>query len=154
MANVPELHEIEHCIAQVPWQPEFAFKVKGRTYQNQTGYNKALKYEFMLQGWEPQPKLGRTGFSGDFRKNDIFVEVQFGNSATLFRDYYKFHYGITNNFLWLAVLIVPIDPKTFFPIRKQKDSVSNMAKFSSAKKWFKLLRIPVPIVLIGLLPEN
>jgi len=89
---------------------------------------------------------------GDFKKNDIFVEVQFGNSATIYRDYYKFHYGLTHNLLSLAVLIVPKDPKSFFPTRPE--SVNNMAEFNFAQKTFKLLRIPVPILLIGLLPEN
>ena len=89
---------------------------------------------------------------GDFAKNDVFVEVQFGNSATLYRDYYKFHYGLTNNLLSLAVLIVSTDPQKFFPTRGS--SVSNMAEFKLAEKYFRLLPIPVPILLIGLLPEN
>ena len=66
--------------------------------------------------------------------------------------YYKFHYGLTHNLLSLAVLVVPTDPKLFFPTRPA--SVSNMAEFDLAYKYFKLLPIPVPILLIGLLPEN
>lgn len=72
--------------------------------------------------------------------------------ATLYRDYYKFHYGLTNNLLSLAVLIVSTDPQKFFPTRGS--SVSNMAEFKLAEKYFRLLPIPVPILLIGLLPEN
>jgi len=56
------------------------------------------------------------------------------------------------NLLSLAVLIVPTDPAAFFPTRER--SVSNMASFDFAYKYFKLSPIPVPILLIGLLPEN
>ncbi len=89
---------------------------------------------------------------GDYKKNDVFVEVQFGNSATVYRDYYKFHFGLTKNLLSLAVLIVPTKPKEFFPTRPA--SVNNMAEFDFAYRYFKLLPIPVPILLLGLLPEN
>ena len=122
-------------------------------YKHQRGYNKALEAEFIKHDWSLQPKLyDNPRLIGDFAKNDVFVEVQFGNSATLYRDYYKFHYGLTNRLLSLAVLIVPTDPQRFFPTRGT--SVSNMAEFKLAEKYFKLLPIPVPILLIGLLPEN
>jgi hypothetical protein len=89
---------------------------------------------------------------GDFRKDDVFVEAQFGNGSNLYRDYYKFRYGLTHNLLFLAVLIVRTDPKRFFPNRP--DSVSNLAEFDIVQKYFRLLPIPAPILLIGLLPEN
>ena len=80
-----------------------------RAYDNQRGYNKALEIEFKKLGWETQPKLyNNPRLIGDFQKNDIFIEVQFGNSATLYRDYYKFHYGLTHNKLALAVLIARV----------------------------------------------
>ena len=89
---------------------------------------------------------------GDFKKNDIFIEIQFGNSATIYRDYYKFHYGLTHGLLSFAVLVVPTKPREFFPTRPS--SVSNMAEYDFAHRCFKLLPIPVPILLIGLLPKN
>ena len=48
--------------------------------------------------------------------------------------------------------IVPTEPAAFFPTRRA--SVNNMASFDLASKWFGLLPLPVPILLIGLLPEN
>lgn len=89
---------------------------------------------------------------GDVQKNDVFVEIQFGNSATIYRDYYKFHYGLTHGLLALAVLIVPIEPQRFFPTRPS--SVNNMAEFDLAYSHFRLLPIPVPILLVGLLADN
>jgi hypothetical protein len=80
------------------------------------------------------------------------VEVQFRNSSTIYRDYYKFHFGLTHGLLSLVVLILPTEPDKFFPTRGS--SVRNMAEFAPDERNFKLLPIPVPILLIGLLPET
>jgi hypothetical protein len=153
LENLDEIKEIDYCIENVEWKEDFAISFEGKTFANQRGYNKALEIEFKRQGWETQPKLYHNPrLIGDFGKNDVFIEVQFGNSATLYRDYYKFHYGLTHKKLVLAVLIVPTNPKEFFPTRKK--SVSNMAEYRLADKYINLLPIPVPILLIGLLPEN
>jgi hypothetical protein len=153
LQNVDEVSEVYSCVDAVKWQPDFSLEVDGRTYKHQQGYNKAFEVEFIKRGWKPHPLLvSQPRLIGDAQKNDVFVEVQFGNSATLHRDYYKFHYGLTHNLLALAVLIVPTEPQKFFPTRPS--SVSNMAEFELANRYFKLLPIPVPILLVGLLPEN
>ena len=153
LRNVDELDEIFCCLDRVKWTEEFSLEVDGHRYEHQAAYNKALEIEFSSFGWELQPMLYHDPrLIGDFMKNDIFVEVQFGNSSTIYRDYYKFHYGLTHNLLSLAVLILPTTAKNFFPTRRS--SVSNMAEFEMAKKYYRLLPIPVPILLIGLLPEN
>jgi hypothetical protein len=104
-------------------------------------------------GWELQPTLRtQPKLIGDFRKGLVFVEIQFGNSATLYRDYYKFQYGLANGLLSLAILIVPTTPAAFFSSRP--DSVNNMAEFSIARTCLTVLPINVPTILIGLLPEN
>jgi len=153
LKNVGEIAEIDSCIEQIEWSPEYSLSLNNQTYMHQTAYNKAFEREFLKLDWTPQPLLHeRPNLKGDFGKNDIFVEIQFGNSSTIYRDYYKFHYGLSQNLLSLAVLIVPTSPKDFFPTRHK--SVSNMAEFDFAYRYFKLLPIPVPILLIGLLPEN
>jgi hypothetical protein len=155
LENIPEIDELFDCVSAVGWEPEFSFTTStNKVVQHQTAYNAALKNEFVYKrNWENQPRLhDNPRLIGDFRKNDIFIEVQFGNSSTIYRDYYKFHYGLTHGHLSLAVLIVPTDPKKFFPTRLK--SISNMAEFNLADRNFKLLPIPVPIMLIGLLPEN
>jgi len=153
LQNVDEIQEIYSCILLIEWKPEFKIEIKGKIYKHQVAYNKAFELEFSKFDWKSQPKLcDNPRLLGDFQKNDVFVEIQFGNSATLYRDYYKFHYGLTHNLLSLAVLILPTSPQHFFPNRPS--SVSNMAEFDLAKRYFKLLPIPTPILLIGLLPEN
>ncbi len=153
LRNVDEVQEIFSCIDSVKWKPEFGIQQNGTEYKHQTAYNKAFDAEFFKNNWQPQPMLYENPkLIGDYQKNDVFVEIQFGNSATIYRDYYKFHFGLTKNLLSLAVLIVPTNPKEFFPTRPS--SVSNMAEFDFAYRYFKLLPIPVPILLLGLLPEN
>lgn len=153
LSNIDEIQEIKQCIDNVKWQEEFRIESNGSIYEHQSAYNKAFEKEFLKFEWETQPLLyDNPRLIGDFRKNDIFIEIQFGNSSTIYRDYYKFHYGLTYNLLALAVLIVPTNPKQFFPTRP--NSVNNMAEFELAYKYFKLLPIPVPILLLGLLPEN
>ncbi|MCX5992008.1 MAG: BglII/BstYI family type II restriction endonuclease [Chloroflexi bacterium] len=153
LKNVDEISEVYSCIDRIMWHPKFVLESKDRRYEHQQAYNKTLEIEFSSYGWKPHPLLvDQPRLLGDFQKNDVFVEIQFGNSATVYRDYYKFHYGLTHNLLALAVLIVPTTPKRFFPTRAS--SVSNMAEFDMADRYFKLLPIPVPILLIGLLPEN
>lgn len=147
------MHEIFSCIDSIKWKPEFEFQHNGNKYQHQTAYNKAFDAEFFKYNWQPHPVLyDSPKLIGDYQKNDVFVEIQFGNSATIYRDYYKFHFGLTKNLLSLAVLIVPTKPTGFFPTRPA--SVNNMAEFDFAYRYFKLLPIPVPILLLGLLPEN
>ncbi len=79
----------------------------------------------------------------------VFVEVQFGNSATLYRDFYKFQYGLQNGLLSLSVLIVPMNPKEFFPTRPR--NISNMAEYDLALRYFTVLPISVPTMVIGLI---
>ena len=153
LQNIDEIREIDSCLSRVPWREEFVIEIDSKKYTHQTGYNRAFEVEFQRAGWKLYPLLyDNPRLVGDFLKNDVFVEVQFGNSSTIYRDYYKFHYGLTHNLLALAVLIVPTNPQKFFPTRPA--SVNNMAEFDLAQKHFRLLPIPIPILLIGLLPEN
>jgi hypothetical protein len=148
-----EIGEVESAVATVPWVGSFEYSRNGSVYGHQAGYNRALALEFTRLGWEIQPTL-RTEpkLIGDFRKGLVFVEVQFGNSSALYRDYYKFQYGLANGLLSLAVLVVPTTPTRFFPTRTA--SVQNMAEYALAHTCLTVLPINVPTLLVGLLPEN
>lgn len=149
-----QIDEIYQCISNLRWEPDFSFNSNnGNDLLHQRAYNKAFEKEFLKFAWELQPLLlEKPRLIGDFRKGLVFVEIQFGNSATLYRDYYKFQYGHANGLLSLAVLIVPSNPKDFFPTRP--NSVVNMAEFELADRYLTMLPIRVPVLLIGLLPEN
>ena len=79
-----EIGEVESAIASIRWTETFRYEAG----EHQTAYNKAFVEAFGRLGWEPQPVL-RTDpkLKGDFRKGLAFVEIQFGNSAALYRDY-------------------------------------------------------------------
>jgi len=148
-----EINEVELVMSRVQWTPSFLHSGNDSNYEHQTAYNKALSAQFNNLNWEPQPLLRvNPKLIGDFRKGLVFVEIQFGNSSTLYRDYYKFQYGLANGLLSLAVLIVPTRPSKFFPTRPK--SVQNMAEYDLADNYFTVLPINVPVMLVGLLPEN
>lgn len=144
---------MESVVGSVIWSRAHTYSDSGGNYEHQTAYNKSLATGFTKLGWEPQPRLRKEpNLIGDFRKGLVFIESQFGNSSTLYRDYDKFQYGLANGLLSLAVLIVPTTPKDFFPTRPK--SVQNMAEYALAKTYLSVLPINVPTLLIGLLPEN
>lgn len=147
------IKEVESVISGVQWSPAFKYRDNDEIYEHQTAYNKAFVVQFARLGWESQPLLRvEPRLIGDFRKGLVFGEIQFGNSSALYRDYYKFQYGISNGLFSLAVLIVPTKPSRFFPTRPK--SILNMAEYDLAHTCFKVLPINVPVLLIGLLPEN
>lgn len=149
----PEISEIRAAVDAIQWAEDFAYCGEAISRRHQSGYNRALAVEFFRAGWTAQPVLrANPKLIGDFQKGLVFVEVQFGNSATLYRDYYKFQYGLANGLLSLAVLIVPTKPSAFFPGRPA--SVHNMAEYSLASTCLSVLPISVPTMLVGLLPEN
>jgi len=148
-----EIGEVQSVISKVKWSPSFVYHKDGNMYEHQTGYNREFSAQFRELGWEHQPLLRENPkLLGDFRKGLVFVEIQFGNSSTLYRDYYKFQYGLANGLLSLAVLIVPTKPTEFFPSRLE--SIRNMAEYDLAHTCLTVLPINVPVLLMGLLPEN
>ena len=147
------IEEIESVISEIEWKPSYQFSENGKNFEHQTAYNKAFTEKFLGRGWDSQPLLRREPrLIGDFRKSLVFVEIQFGNSSALYRDYYKFQYGLAHGLLSMAVLIVPTGPKQFFPTRPR--SVQNMAEYTLAETCFTILPINLPTLLIGLMPEN
>ena len=152
-----EVREVFNAIEAVRWQPGKVEAIS-RTGKNicwQEAYNRLFELEFeRIGGWQPQPVLSKKPYhKADFSKNDVMVEIQFGNSSTIFRDYYKFHLGLMYRLLSLSILILPTNQNEFFPSRNSKSS-KNMATFEYALEHFNALNIPVPILLIGLLPKN
>lgn len=126
---------------------------KGGLHHHQAAYNKSIAEALSAKEWNLQPRLSDSPrLIGDFSKGLVFGEVQFGNSATLYRDFYKFQYGMKNGLLSLAVLIVPHDEYNFFPTRP--GSVKNMANYALANRYFTVLPISVPTILIGLLADG
>ena len=148
-----EIDELTSILTSQEWAPDFSITTGDRTLHHQAAYNKALSNGFSERGWRLQPRLSESPrLIGDFAKGLVFGEIQFGNSATLYRDFYKFQYGLQNGLLSLAVLIVPHDEYHFFPQRPE--SVRNMANYPLALRYFTVLPISVPTIIYGLLADG
>jgi hypothetical protein len=95
-----EIAEIVSVVEAVKWSEVFEHSENDTVSQHQTAYNKALARNLNGHGWELAPVLRKDPkLIGDFRKGLVFIEVQFGNSATLYRDFYKFQYGLSHGLL-------------------------------------------------------
>ena len=139
----------------IEWQPVFKSVRLGKPIEHQKAYNKRFEDEFKKLDLKIRPRLkDKPRLIGDFGKNRVFGEIQFGTSPTLYRDFYKFQYGHQHDLLDLGVLITPVNPKEFFPIRKSKTSVSNMAEYNLALRYFTILPISVPTMVIGLKADS
>ena len=148
-----EIDEVVSVVDLIQWEEKFKFiKPNSEEIEHQSAYNKRFEIEFEKLGWEKKPLLNKKPrIIGDFKNDLVFVEVQFGNSSTLYRDFYKFQYGLQNGLLSLSVLIVPINPKEFFPTRPR--SISNMAEYDLALRYFTILPISVPTMVVGLMRD-
>ena len=125
-----EIEELLQVVEIMEWSEEFKITDERSTLYHQSAYNKQFEIEFTKLDWELKPLLSKNPrLIGDFRKNLVFVEIQFGNSATLYRDFYKFQYGLQNGLLSLSVLIVPVNPKEFFPTRPRSVSALLRGRF-------------------------
>jgi hypothetical protein len=145
-----EIDEVLSVVGGIEWKPKFTHPRAKKPHQ--TAYNKRFEDEFKKLGWKTQPRLShKPRLIGDFGKGKtVFGEIQFGHSSTLYRDFYKFQYGYKKSLLTLGVLIVPVNPKEFFPVRDYKSSVSGMAEYGLALRYFTVLPISVPTMVIGL----
>jgi hypothetical protein len=81
---------------------------------DQKAMNSAIDAALVERGWSRQPFIlvdreGKpidTHLRGDFEKNGVFVEVEFGNVASLYRDLFKFHIAGTTGAAEVGVVIV------------------------------------------------
>jgi hypothetical protein len=135
---------------------------KTRAFQlfpiDQKQWNKDLERTLRdTYGWKPQPfaiaqeGLGQlpTLLKGDFHKREIFVEVEFGNTASLHRDLFKFHIAGRSGSGSVGVVVVASDEiARFFD--------QGVATFEQARSLLPYISIGIqlPILLVGVtLPD-
>jgi hypothetical protein len=120
---------------------------------NQSEWNKNLRNSLKNFDWHPEPiadgsiagKKAKSGLKGDFVKNGVFVEVEFGNIASAYRDLFKFLVSHDNGQARVGVLVTAT--RRLASLMDQ-----GVADFESVQKnIFPYLRItPMPILFIGL----
>jgi hypothetical protein len=104
-------------------------------------------------GWTSQPYAleavtgGRlpTYLQGDFAKQSVFVEVEFGNQASLFRDLFKFQIAGQTRAGDVGVLVVATD-------RMARFFDSGVATYEQALRLMPYMRIglSLPTAIVGL----
>lgn len=124
--------------------------------------NTYFKIAFEINGWESEPLVtpdnNDDSLRGDFRKSFkkevskdgneniiLQVEVEMGNIASSYRNYFKFQLSYSYKLTDLAILILPCD-------RLSKRIDSGVASFEKTVREIPSadLSITVPILVIGL----
>jgi hypothetical protein len=108
-------------------------------------------------GWDTEPvAAGRplgtpadVSLRGDFAKEQVFVEVEFGNSASLYRDLFKFQIANRSNVGEAAVLVVAT-------AQLAKFFDSGVATYEQAIGLLPYMRIGIqmPIWIVGIEPPS
>lgn len=129
--------------------------------------NTYFKISFTQKGWEPEPMVTPSEFDdslrGDFRKQftkmdllnasaydiSLQIEVEMGNIASSYRNYFKFQLSYAHKLADIAVLILPCDE-----LSRRIDS--GVASFEKTVREIPSadLSITVPILVIGLDDTN
>lgn len=110
--------------------------------------NNWLEHRFRQMGWEVHPRMvPGTKLEGDYRKDRVQVEVQFGNIARYTYDILKFQVSYSQNAIDVGILAVPI--QTF-----ANRIGSNVAYFERVSRELPhaKLSITLPIMVVGLEP--
>lgn len=132
---------------QAPWskkQPHARFPV------DQDAMNRWLDAQFEPLGWEVHPRIvSGTRLEGDYRKDRIQIEIQFGNMARWTYDVLKFQICYSEGLIDVGILVVPLQ-------RFARLIGDNIAHFE--RIWRELphakLSITLPIMVVGLEPTE
>lgn len=124
---------------------------------DQAEMNRALDRALRSKDWDPQPiaagglagSEAPLGLRGDFVRNRVFVEVEFGNTASIFRDLFKFQVANRSAAGDVAVLIVATE-------RFARFFDSGVATFETLQRLlpYLALGIQMPIWIVGIEPAD
>jgi len=160
----------------VPLRPLAEFRTRGRPLEpkrhmrsigglskpfllpvDQAALNKAIQSHLRSSGWSTEPiaagsltgKDAPRGLKGDFVRGKVFVEVEFGNVASMHRDFFKFQIANRAGAGEVAVLIVATQ-------RFAKFFDSGIATYEAALRHLPYLAIGIqmPIWFVGIEPSD
>ena len=153
MENTPEFQNLISNLNDIPIPICEGFKRKPLDVK-QAMLNTMIEYSFNNQGWESEPYIDtnqdrKSSQKGDFAINTecglrILVEVEFGYSASAFRDLYKFNLAYSKNTYDCAVFIVPM--------RELQRRIDVTPTYEKMIEYLTEARdsINLPLVLLGL----
>jgi Restriction endonuclease BglII len=118
--------------------------------------NIAFDRALRANGWRSQPYASDDVFAsagdksrGDFERNGVFVEVEFGNTASLFRDLFKFQVANRERKGEVAVLITG----TRMLMKFHDSGVATFEKMKSMLPYLAV-SIQMPIWIVGIEPSG
>jgi hypothetical protein len=124
---------------------------------DQSALNHALDDILRSDGWTTQPIASGSfvggdvplGLRGDFVRNKVFVEVEFGNIASMYRDFFKFQIASRAGAGDVGVLVTATH-------RLAKFFDSGMTTFEAALRHLPYLAVgfQMPIWFIGIEPND
>jgi hypothetical protein len=124
---------------------------------DQSAMNKEISRALRSDGWTSEPVAAGPmaspetplGLKGDFVRNSVFVEVEFGNVASMHRDFFKFQIANRAGAGAVGVLVVATD-------RLARFFDSGVATFEIAEKSrpFLAIGVQMPIWIIGIEPDD
>ena len=125
---------------------------------DQGALNVELSKQLRARGWDSEPiasgdpataHLVGTGLKGDFVKNHVFIEVEFGNVASMHRDLLKFHIANRAQLGQVGVLVTATQ-------RFAKFFDQGVATFENAvaTKPYMSIGIQMPLWIVGIEPAN
>jgi hypothetical protein len=124
---------------------------------NQRAMNHAVSQALKRDGWKSEPVAAGPmsgpdvplSLRGDFVRNGVFVEVEFGNIASMFRDFFKFQIASRSGAGEVGVLVTATE-------RLAKFFDSGVTTFEAARRYRPYLAIGVqmPVWIIGMEPSD
>jgi Restriction endonuclease BglII len=121
----------------------------------QTGMNAAVKQVLRRLDWNSSPYVLRrpdtgkmdTYLRGDFEKGGVFIEVEFGNAASLYRDLFKFHVAGASGVGEVAVIVAATQEfAAFF------DSGVATYEMLTRLKPYMRVGVSIPTLIVGVTP--
>jgi len=158
VSYIPAFKEVSEIISSIKF-------VIGNS---QAFYNQKIKEGFLSRAWESdKPVAKELGLKCDFRKENVQIEVEFGNARAYYQDYLKFSISFNEGLISLGGLIVPTFDfaNVLCEIGKQKalgkarqlgiertPTYSGMITFEKADQEFQHLKfmLNMPIVVMGI----
>jgi len=133
-------------VGEAPWSIPSKKPKKTKFPVDQNAMNRWLDDQFQPLGWEWHPKIvPGTNLAGDYRKDRVQIEVQFGNMARWTYDILKFQICYSQGIIDVGILALPMQSLA-------KEIGENIAHFERVSRELPhaKLSITLPILVIGL----
>ena len=133
-------------VGEKPWSIPSKKPKKAKFPVDQNAMNRWLDDQFKPRGWEWHPKIvPGTFLAGDYRKDRIQIEVQFGNMARWTYDILKFQICYSQDIIDVGILALPMQSLAL-------QIGENIAYFERVSRELPHAKssITLPILVIGL----